>query len=157
MKTLPTTRGGFPRIGPPRVLVVEADHATAESYRVGLTIAGFKVDCSPDGEEALGRIIWGGVPDVIVLDLGLPRVDSTRRRRDSFDLLDALYASRLTDAVGVLAMSDDNTSLFEAIHRGATNCLPSQVAASALVRAVKELMDGGGRRGEIGIDDQLPD
>jgi DNA-binding NarL/FixJ family response regulator len=135
-------------------LVVEADHTTAESYRVGLTIAGFEVDSSVDGEEALGQIIWRGIPDVIVLDLGLPRVDATTRRRDSFDLLDALHASRLTDAIRVLAISNDGTSLLEAVNRGASECLPSQLAASSLVRVVKDMIAEEHPRGQIGVHDQ---
>lgn len=101
-----------------RVLVVEPDHVTAESYRAGLRIAGFDVDCTRDGEDALGRIMALGVPDVILPDLGLPRIDPARRRRDSFDLLDVLRASRLTDTLPVLAMSEDHGSLIEALHRG---------------------------------------
>ena len=119
-------------------------------------IAGFDVDCSADGEEALGRIIAGGIPDVIVLDLGLPRVDWTKRRRDGFDLLDALRAGRLNDKLPVLAMSNDEKSLFAALHRGASGCMRSQVTPSFLVRVVKDIIDDRIASGWISVDDYLP-
>ena len=146
-------RAGPSRSRPPRILVVEADHPTSESYRVGLSIAGFDVDCSRDGEEALARLITDGLPDVIVLDLGLPRVDTTRRRRDGFDLLDALRASTLTDRLPILAMSNDEGSLFEALHRGASDCIPSQIATSSLVRVVKDIVDDRIPKGWIPVDE----
>jgi DNA-binding NarL/FixJ family response regulator len=116
-------------------------------------IAGFDVDCSRDGEEALARMLAAGVPDVIVLDLGLPRIESTRRRRDGFDLLDTLRANRLTDTLRVLAMSNDHDSLIEALHRGASHCMPSHVTASSLVRVVKDVIDDRTPRGWFHADD----
>lgn len=57
-----------------RALIVE-DHAPlAAQLRDALTEAGFVADVAPDGEEAL--FLGETEPyDVVVLDLGLPRLD----------------------------------------------------------------------------------
>jgi DNA-binding response OmpR family regulator len=56
-----------------RVLVVEDDRALADMYRTALRFSGFDVDGATDGVSAL-RLIDQSVPDVVVLDLHLPRL-----------------------------------------------------------------------------------
>jgi DNA-binding response OmpR family regulator len=57
-----------------RVLVVEDDEAIADVLRRSLRGEGYEVLTSGDGVEALD-VADGFVPDVVVLDLGLPRLD----------------------------------------------------------------------------------
>ena len=56
-----------------RVLVVEDDRSLADMYRSALRFSGFHVDVALDGVSAL-RWIDQSVPDVVVLDLHLPRL-----------------------------------------------------------------------------------
>src|SRR3954462_12504554 len=58
----------------PRVLVVEDDAEIAGALRRSLRIEGYDVRVAEDGEEALSE---SGLfePDLVVLDLGLPRID----------------------------------------------------------------------------------
>jgi DNA-binding response OmpR family regulator len=56
-----------------RVLVVEDDVSLAGMYRSALRFSGFDVDTATDGVSAL-RLIDQRVPDVVVLDLHLPRL-----------------------------------------------------------------------------------
>lgn len=56
------------------VLVVDDDVATREMFRMALRIAGFDVETASDGVAALKRIEQR-VPDVVVLDLGLPGIN----------------------------------------------------------------------------------
>jgi two-component system, sensor histidine kinase and response regulator len=56
-----------------RILVVEDDPQCAVMYRAALRFAGFDVDIASDGVDAL-RAIDHGRPDLIVLDLHLPRL-----------------------------------------------------------------------------------
>src|SRR3954467_1203119 len=58
----------------PRVLVVEDDAEIAGALRRSLRIEGYDVRVAEDGQEALTE---SGLfePDLVVLDLGLPRVD----------------------------------------------------------------------------------
>jgi DNA-binding response OmpR family regulator len=69
-----------------RVLVVEDDEEIADVLRRSLRNEGYEVRTSGDGIEALD-IAVGFAPDVVVLDLGLPRLDGVevcrRLRADS--------------------------------------------------------------------------
>ena len=56
-----------------RILVVEDDTALANMYRASLRLAGFEVATAHDGFTALSSID-ANRPDLIVLDLHLPRV-----------------------------------------------------------------------------------
>ena len=57
-----------------RVLLVEDDQALAQMYRVRLERDGYTVRVAGDGEQALGMIA-DGLPDLIFLDIRLPRMD----------------------------------------------------------------------------------
>src|ERR1700709_2925122 len=57
-----------------RVLVVEDDADIADVLRRSLRNEGYEVRTSADGVEALDMAI-GFVPDLVVLDLGLPGLD----------------------------------------------------------------------------------
>lgn len=57
-----------------QVLLVEDDTALAQMYRVKLERDGYTVRVAGDGEEAL-RLIEDQLPDLIFLDVRLPRMD----------------------------------------------------------------------------------
>ena len=57
-----------------RILVVEDDADLRRLFRMALGIAGYDVDEAADGIDAL-RIIEWRVPDLVVLDLMLQRLD----------------------------------------------------------------------------------
>lgn len=57
-----------------RILIVEDERSVRQLYRAALTLAGFTVDTAEDGLSAL-RKIDDERPDLIVLDLHLPRLD----------------------------------------------------------------------------------
>ncbi len=59
---------------PGRALVVEDDEATRELFRRTLEGVGWQVQTACDGEEGLQALSQAG-PDVVVLDLMMPRVD----------------------------------------------------------------------------------
>jgi CheY-like chemotaxis protein len=58
----------------PSVLIVDDDHALRQYYRVALELRGFTVEVAADGFAALQLVEEGPRPQLIVLDLGLPRV-----------------------------------------------------------------------------------
>jgi len=57
-----------------RILVVEDEPAFAELIALWLERHGWRPEIAPDGAHAL-RAVAEQLPDLIVLDLGLPRVD----------------------------------------------------------------------------------
>lgn len=60
-----------------RVLVVEDDRSLGLFLQKGLTLEGHDVEWVGDGESAL-EMLAQQLPDLVVLDLGLPRCDGTR-------------------------------------------------------------------------------
>jgi two-component system, OmpR family, response regulator MprA len=71
-----------------RVLVVEDDEEIADVLRRSLRQEGYEVQTSADGIEALDAAT-AFVPDLVVLDLGLPRLDGIevcRRLREDGDV-----------------------------------------------------------------------
>ena len=57
-----------------RILVVEDDRAVREALRRALTLGGYEVQLAEDGEQALEMVVQG-LPDAVVLDVGLPGID----------------------------------------------------------------------------------
>jgi DNA-binding response OmpR family regulator len=57
-----------------RVLVIEDDDAVRSAIRRSLLLAGYEVIESVDGEDGLAKLA-GDVPDVVILDVGLPKID----------------------------------------------------------------------------------
>jgi carbon storage regulator CsrA len=73
-----------PRSAPPRrrALLVEDDANERELLAGFLRLAGLEVDTAEDGADALERLRAGGRPDVVLLDMGLPRCDGPSTVRE---------------------------------------------------------------------------
>jgi DNA-binding response OmpR family regulator len=71
-----------------RVLIVEDDDDIAQVLQRSLRLEGYETRIAGDGEAALGAAT-DFVPDLVVLDLGLPKLDGmevARRLRESDDV-----------------------------------------------------------------------
>jgi two-component system, OmpR family, response regulator MprA len=95
-----------------RVLVVEDDDDIADVLRRSLRNEGYEVRTSADGVEALD-VAAGFFPDLVVLDLGLPRLDGVevcRRLRADSDvpILMLTARSETEDRVGGLDSGADD-------------------------------------------------
>ena len=96
-----------------RVLVIEDDDAVRSAVRRSLLLAGYEVIEAYDGEAGLDRLALD-VPDVVILDVGLPKVDGIeicRRLRSAGDRVPVLMLTA-RDAVedrvlGLEAGADD--------------------------------------------------
>jgi DNA-binding response OmpR family regulator len=95
-----------------RVLVVEDDEEIADALRRSLRQEGYEVRTSGDGVEALDAAI-AFVPDLVVLDLGLPGLDGIevcRRLRAEGDVPILMLTARAEteDRVGGLDSGADD-------------------------------------------------
>ena len=88
-----------------RVLVVEDDPGIATQMVRGLTRAGYETGSVTTGQAALD---WP-VPDVVLLDLGLPDIDGVevcRRLRQSCDAAIIIVSARGEESDRVLALDE---------------------------------------------------
>jgi DNA-binding response OmpR family regulator len=95
-----------------RILVVEDDTEIADVLRRSLRQEGYEVRTSADGVDALD-VAAGFVPDLVVLDLGLPRLDGVevcRRLRADGDVPILMLTARAEteDRVGGLDSGADD-------------------------------------------------
>jgi DNA-binding response OmpR family regulator len=82
-----------------KILVAEDDKFLANAYRVKLTKSGYEVKIAADGEEVI-RNLSDFNPDLIILDLMMPKVDGFAvlrevRSNDSWNKIPILVASNL--------------------------------------------------------------
>jgi two-component system response regulator MprA len=105
LTTQTDSRGG-------RVLVVEDDEDIADVLRRSLRSEGYEVLTSGDGVEALD-VADGFVPDLVVLDLGLPLLDGVEvcrqlRARSDVPILILTARTETEDRVGGLDSGADD-------------------------------------------------
>lgn len=98
-------RAGRDRV---RVLFVEDDQSVAQMYKLKLELDGYDVEVADDGETALD-VARASPPDIIFLDIRLPRLDG-------FGVLEALRKDPKTRHVPVVILS--NYSEKQLIDRG---------------------------------------
>lgn len=119
------------------VLLVEDDAALAGLYAMGLEGDGYAVTVAPDGVTAL-RLARAHEPDLIVLDIGLPKLDG-------LGVLELLRAGSQTQAIPVLVFSncDDPETVRRAFELGATDyLLKSETAPGQLAQQVRRVIGG---------------
>src|SRR5579864_3029481 len=99
---------------PPRVLVVEDDDSIAQVLQRSLRMEGYDVRLAGDGVSALD-LAHGFLPDLVILDLGLPRLDG----------IEVAKALRETDDVPILVLTarDAVESRVEGLDSGADDYL----------------------------------
>ena len=85
------------------ILVVEDDPQLRTFYRSALMIYDYKVITAADGVEALHRI-ESDAPDLVVLDLGLPRLSGRDVRRE-------LAAHIITENIPIVVVTGDTRDL----------------------------------------------
>ena len=96
-----------------RLLVVDDDRALRDVLRRALTLAGYDVRLTDTGAGALAEVA-AGVPDAVVLDIGLPDIDGLevcrllRRERNRVPVLMLTARDAVSDRIdGLDAGADD--------------------------------------------------
>ena len=114
-----------------RVLVADDSGLVRSMMRDHLIAAGYEVLEAQDGEEALARI-RDNVPDVVLLDRDMPRLDG-------FSVLDAMQADEATAGIPVVFVTGRATAseLADGLGRGAHDYVrsPSRRPSSSPVSA----------------------
>lgn len=118
-----------------RVLVIDDEADVRLLYRVNLRHAGFEVLEADDGERGIAAALEH-LPDVVVLDLMMPRVDG-------FDVLRALRTHPDALEMPVLVLTADSRSDH---HRrcyelGADDVMTKPFLPDALMRGLARMLD----------------
>ena len=120
------------------VLTVDDDPAILRTLSINLKARGYDVEIATDGRSAL-QIVHERMPDVILLDLGLPDVDgiAVLRQVRSFSQVPVIVVS-------ARAESDDKV---EALDLGADDYVSKPFSMEELVARVRAAT----RRGVVGV------
>ncbi len=115
----------------PRVLVVEDDEDIAQALQRSLRMEGYEVRAAADGELALEQA-RSFAPDLVILDLGLPRMDG----------LDVARALRGNDDVPILILTarDGLESRVAGLDSGADDYLVKPFERQELLARMRALL-----------------
>ena len=121
------------------VLIVEDEQALASAYTAILQKNGFIVRAASNGEEAL-EAVTAQVPDVILLDMLMPKMNGIEFLRSVQDVLNS--ASKKAPAVVIFSNMDTQSDIDEAYKLGAKRyILKSWASPQDLVRVVNEALE----------------
>src|SRR6202167_2773904 len=121
---------------PMRVLVVEDEQRLAENIARGLReAAGYAVDRSSDGEEAL--FMAGSIEyDLIILDLMLPK-------RSGLEVVKKLRAQGKVTPVMILTARDERESVVSLLNAGADDYITKPFDLGELLARAKAVIRRG--------------
>jgi two-component system, OmpR family, response regulator MprA len=126
-----------------RVLVVEDDEAIADVLRRSLRAEGHEVKSAGDGAEALSAAEQFS-PDLVVLDLGLPRLDG-------IEVLRRLRADDSDVPVLILTARTETEDRVEGLDSGADDYLPKPFERDELLARIRALLRRRPPRGSASI------
>lgn len=119
-----------------RVVVVDDQTLVRQGIRSLLEVAGVEVAGEADDGRAAIEVIAAARPDVVLLDLRMPRYDGIWT-------LERLRERGIETPVLVLTTFNDDTLVLQALRAGARGYLLKDVTLEQLTRAVLTLADGG--------------
>jgi two-component system, OmpR family, response regulator VicR len=128
------------------VLVVDDDPRMLHLVTSVLTQAGFRVLQADDGDVVV-KLVRAHEPDVVVLDLMMPRVSG-------LDALRALRTADLNVGVVMLTGADEEELTLQAFEAGADDYVSKPLPARVLVARIKAVMRRA--RGAAEHDDPEP-
>ena len=115
----------------PRVLVVEDDDDIAQALQRSLRMEGYEVRTAGDGQAALEQT-RAFAPDLVILDLGLPKIDG----------IDVARALRADDDVPILVLTarDALEARVEGLDAGADDYLVKPFERQELLARMRALL-----------------
>ncbi|MFI7078460.1 response regulator [Micromonospora sp. NPDC049903] len=119
-----------------RVVVVDDQTLIRQGIRGLLEVADIDVVGEADDGRAALAVVAETTPDVILLDLRMPRFDGIWT-------LERLRAAEVEIPVLVLTTFDDDELVLAALRAGARGYLLKDVTLDQLTRAIRTLADGG--------------
>jgi DNA-binding response OmpR family regulator len=128
------------------ILIIEDEARIASFVAKGLKAEGHRTTIAADGTAGLDEAMSGNF-DLVILDIGLPRMDG-------FELLEALRAQGSRIPVIVLTARDSVTDTVSALEGGADDYMPKPFRFAELLARVHLRLRQSGEPGSP-HDDQL--
>ena len=124
-----------------RILIAEDDEVLADGLCHSMRQSGYAVDCVKDGQAA--KLILGGEQpfDLVILDLGLPKLDG-------FSVLRGLRESNCKVPVIILTARDAEGDRVKGLDLGADDYMIKPFSLPELEARVRALI----RRGQCGVN-----
>lgn len=126
-----------------QVLVVDDDIAICEALERNLRLKGFAVQIANDGEEAISAVETTP-PDLIVLDIGMPKIDGIQ-------VTEYLRNRNYMMPICILSAQDEVADRVRGLEAGADDYLVKPFAFAELLARIKALL----RRSHEGIIDTV--
>ncbi len=115
--------------GDTKILVVDDEPAIRKLLRTGLQTQGFQISDAPSARFARAALDEG-IPDLIILDLGLPDASG-------LDLLREWQARRLDVPVVVLSSRTDEAGIVQALELGADDYVTKPFGMNELLARIR--------------------
>jgi DNA-binding response OmpR family regulator len=124
-----------------KILLVEDEKTLAKALKFGLEKEGFRVDVAYDGEEAL-QALSGSYPDLVILDLMLPKIDGYEvcreiRRRSDLPII-------------MLTARDEAIDKILGLELGADDYMTKPFNTRELLARIKAILRRAGQGGAAG-------
>jgi two-component system, OmpR family, response regulator len=126
-----------------RILIVEDDEVLSDGLCHSMRHSGHAVDCVGNGKDAL-HILQGELYDLVVLDLGLPKLDG-------FSVLRQLRAHNQNVPVIILTARDGVDDRVKGLDLGADDYMTKPFSLPELEARVRALL----RRGQCGANPHI--
>ncbi len=125
----------------PSVLLVEDSEPIRTAFTILLEETGYRVHAAEDGPEAL-RTATEHVPDLVLLDMGLPGMDG-------LDVVRALKEQPGTARIPVIALTgrDDASARRECMDAGCAEFILKPINTHALLRTIEQHLQGNREQG----------
>ena len=124
-----------------RILLVEDDQYQRKAEEALLRLRGYDVVIAVDGEEALERLTKPERPDLIVLDLIMPKLSG-------FEVLKRIKADPGTSAIPVIVLSNlsQESDRRQVLEAGAVEYLvKANMTLKEVVERIEAVLKDGGR------------
>lgn len=119
-----------------KIVLVEDDHFLADMYATKFKTEGFNVLVGYDGEEGL-RLIKEELPDIVLLDILLPKIDG-------FDVLRKLKKDAKTKSIPVILLTNlgQKDDVKKGLEEGADSYLiKAHFMPSEVVQKIRDIIN----------------
>ena len=122
-----------------KILLIEDDSFISGMYQTKLTSLGYEIELKEDGQAAWDRLQQDPLPDLVLLDIVLPK-------KDGFEILEGLRADKRTKELPVILLTNlgQKPDVERGIKLGADDyIIKAHYTPSEVVEKIKKVLGGG--------------